>query len=113
MNNNTIDLYDVIKVTSKEFNHEFIGTKANAKRFYLREALAERNTDTTYAADIRRFTVEQLIWFVFGKDNFTVEYRKNSKSIFNKGEWCKYNFTYEDLIDQEHVWGNCFRNNTM
>ena len=108
MNNNT-----VIRVTSKEFNHEFIGTKAEAKKFYLNEALLERNTDTTYAADIRRFTVEQLIWFVFGKDDFTVEYRENSKCIFNKGMWCTYHFSYDDLLKQEAQLNNYFHNNMM
>ena len=48
-----IDRNRVIKVASVEFNHVYIGTKSDAKKYYLKEALDIRNTDTTYAADIR------------------------------------------------------------
>ena len=107
MNNNL-----VIKVIAKDFNHEFIGTKSEAKKYYMKEALANRNTDTTYAADIRRFSVEQLIWFCLGENNFTVKYRENSIGL-DKGMWCTYHFSYNDLLEQEAKLGNYFHNNMM
>ena len=107
MNNNL-----VIKVVAKDFNHEFIGTKSEAKKYYVREALAIRNTDTTYATDIRKFSVEQLIWFCLGENNFTVMYRENNIGL-NTGSWRTYGFSYSDLLEQEHRLKNDFHNNMI
>ena len=61
INKNTI-----IRVITHDSDHEFIGTKSEAKKYYLKFALENRNKELTYSEDIRRFTLDELIWFVFG-----------------------------------------------
>lgn len=107
--NETLKKYNskVIRVTETianddvfEKTHEFIGTPSEAKKFYLKIALENRNKELTYAEDVRKFNLEQLIWFVFGgyhnMHNVSINFYVNdftrikNNSLTAHGEWSCY-----------------------
>ena len=94
----------VIRVITHDSNHEFIGTKSEAKKYYLKFALENRNKELTYSEDIRRFTLDELIWFVFGGNveskKWEISYYKVSNK-FQKGTWEEYNMDYENLFERK------------
>ena len=111
----------IIKVVSSEWDHEFIGTKSEAKKFYLKIALEIRNTECTYANDIRKFTFDQLIFFVFENSNchkvsvkgkeYQVYWYQNPIDELIKGQWLVYNFSWKSLCEYPN--GNVFNSNMI
>jgi|TARA_R100000479_G_scaffold160760_3_gene98292 hypothetical protein len=98
MNRNTI-----IKIEHKEYP-TYMATYSEAKKYFLQYALENRNTDLTYAEDIRRFTFEELVWFVYGGNKHSNDYRVyyySQEDHSKVGEWNFYYFNYENLFERE------------
>jgi hypothetical protein len=126
--NETLKKYNstVIKVTEvivnkeyAEMTHEFIGTPSEAKKFYLKIALENRNRELTYAEDIRKFNLEQLIWFVFGgyhnMHNVSINFyvndftrKVNHNLLTAHGEWNAYIIDREGLNFDGYVYSSDF-----
>jgi len=82
--------YIKIRDNRYNLNMEFIGTLSDAKKFLMDYALDVRDKDFSYATDIRKFNLHELIWYVFTDDVTDVRQAIERKEIEIKWVWNDY-----------------------
>lgn len=94
----------IIKIKHKEYP-VYMATRSEAKKYFLKFALENRNKEQTYAEDIRRFSLEELIWFVYGGNTYAPDYEvyyyKPQEKLSGYGKWKLHCWDYEKLFERE------------